>query len=93
MPAKSSGSVSRRGYAGMIERWRDRARILHVPHVPEVRVLAALAREVRPDAPRPPQERMVVHELAGLRVLAVALGLVRNGRIICEWQLKQPSAM
>ena len=48
----------------------------HVAHVPEVGILAALAREVGPDAARAPEERMVVDELARLRVLAVALGLV-----------------
>ncbi len=51
----------------------------HVPYVPEVGILAALARQVGPDAARPPQERMVVDELARLGVLAVAVGLVAKG--------------
>ena len=54
----------------------DVPRVLHVAHVPEVGVLAALARQVGPDAARAPQERVVVDELARLGVLAVALGLV-----------------
>ena len=68
--------VSSYGYAGMIDCGVIDARVLQVAHVPEVGILAALAREVRTDAARAPLERMVVDELARLRVLAVALGLV-----------------
>src|SRR4029078_8594470 len=54
----------------------DRARVFHVPHVTEVRISATLASEIGPDAAGSPQEWMVVHELARLRVLAIAFGLV-----------------
>ena len=54
---------------------RRRPRVLHVQEVPGVRVLAADAMQVRPGALRAPQERVVVDELAGLAVLAVALRL------------------
>ncbi len=77
MPPKSS-VVARQmhGYAGMIEPRRDVERgssmwrtCQRSGYLPPSRC------EIRPDAARAPLERMVVDELAGLRVLAVALGL------------------
>ena len=59
----------------MIEPGDVAAGSLHVQEVPRVGILAADAMQVGPGALRAPQERMVVDELAGLRVLAVALGL------------------
>ena len=55
--------------------------------MPVVGVAAADARQIRPGALGAELERMVVDRFAGQRVVAVALGLERNGRIICEWQL------
>ena len=54
---------------------RRRARLVHVDEVPGVRILAADTMQVGAGALRAPEEGMVVDELAGLRVLAVALGL------------------
>src|SRR5579884_2686390 len=54
----------------------DRPRILHVADVPQIGILAAFARQIRPDAARAPEERMIVDELAGLRVFAEALRLM-----------------
>ena len=54
--------------------------------VPLVRILAADAREIRPGALRSPLERVVVHALGGEAVVAVALDLVAERRIIWLWQ-------
>ena len=91
-PPKSMSSVEQPRIRRHDRLRGDRARILHVAHVPEVGILAALAREIRADAARAPQERMVVDELAGLRVLAVALGLVRGtAGSSASGSCKQPS--
>ncbi len=53
----------------------DRSRVVHVAHVPQIGVLAADPLEVGSDAARAPLEWVIVDELSGLGVLAVALGL------------------
>src|SRR5690606_26222273 len=54
---------------------RGRRRVLHVHEVPAVGILAADAVQIRAGALGAPQERVVVDELARLRVGAVALRL------------------
>ena len=54
----------------------DRARVFQMPHVPEVAEFPSLAREIGTDAPRAPEEGVVVDEFAGLRILPEALRLV-----------------
>jgi hypothetical protein len=49
-------------------------RVFHVVVVPGIRILAAHPVQVGSGPFRAPEERMVVDELAGLRILAVAFG-------------------